>query len=231
MSIIKSEVSYNASPTHVRWNIFLILLLLGAINYIDRTSLAIAMPYIVEEFNIQDTIVVGLLHSTFFWAYALMQVPSGVLADKFKTRTIIAWATILWGAFQAIAALCHTTSLLALSRVGLGLSEAPIMPAGAKLMGTWLTPTERGRGSMLLDGGAALGTALGAVILTWLIAFFGSWRMAFIIAGIGTMLAGVLAWWYIRTYPHEHPKINQAELEHITKDNEFATKKSVMTPS
>lgn len=45
------------------------------------------------------------------------------------------------------------------------------MPAGAKLMGTWLTPTERGRGSMLLDGGAPLGTALGAVIIAGLIAF------------------------------------------------------------
>lgn len=225
MSIIRNEAYHNTSPTKVRWNIFLILLLLGAINYIDRTSLAIAMPYIVEEFNIQDTIVVGLLHSAFFWAYALMQVPSGVLADRFKTRTIIACATITWGAFQAIAALCHSTTFLALSRVGLGVSEAPIMPAGAKLMGTWLTPTERGRGSMLLDGGAALGTALGAMILTWLIAFFGSWRMAFIIAGLGTMLAGMLAWWYIRTYPHEHPKINKAELDHINKNNEFSTKK------
>ncbi len=219
-----NNVGANQNPTQVRWKIFIILLLLGAINYIDRTSLAIAMPYIVAEFDIQDAVVVGLLHSTFFWAYALMQIPSGVLADRFKTRTIIAWATILWGGFQAIAALCTNTFTLALSRVGLGISEAPIMPAGAKLMGTWLTPTERGRGSMLLDGGAALGTALGAIILTWLIAVFGSWRMAFIVAGIGTILAGLLSWWYIRTYPHEHPKINKAELDHITEHNGSASK-------
>lgn len=226
MSLVNSSAACNPSPTKVRWKIFIILLILGAINYIDRTSLAIAMPFIVKEFDIQDVVVVGLLHSVFFWAYALMQIPSGVLADKFKTRTIIACATILWGAFQAVGALCHTTTLLAISRVGLGVSEAPIMPAGAKLMGTWLTPTERGRGSMLLDGGAALGTAAGAIILTSLIAFFGSWRMAFIIAGVGTMLAGVLAWWYIRTYPHEHPRINKAELEHITTHNEQAAVKA-----
>ncbi|PHI30315.1 MFS transporter [Budvicia aquatica] len=214
-----SRYSPGAAATTVRWKIFIIMLLLGAINYIDRTSLAIAMPYIVEEFDIQDAVVVGLLHSTFFWAYALMQIPSGVLADRFKTRTIIAWATIIWGAFQAVAALCYSTFTLAIARVGLGVSEAPIMPSGAKLMGAWLTPTERGRGSMLLDGGAALGTALGAVILTWLIAFFGSWRMAFVVAGIGTIMAGLLAWWYIRTYPHEHPYINKAELDHITEHN------------
>ena len=83
-----SRYSPGAAATTVRWKIFILMLLLGAINYIDRTSLAIAMPYIVEEFDIQDAVVVGLLHSTFFWAYALMQIPSGVLADKFKTRTI-----------------------------------------------------------------------------------------------------------------------------------------------
>jgi len=205
--------------TNVRWRIFIIMLLLGAINYIDRTSLSIAMPYITEEFGIEDTRVVGAIHSAFFWAYALMQIPSGVLADKFKTRNIIAIATIAWGGFQAVAALCHGIFTLSLSRLGLGVSEAPIMPAGAKLMGTWLTPTERGRGSMLLDGGAPLGTAFGAVIIAGLIGFFGNWRMAFVIAGIGTILAGLLAWWYIRTYPNEHPKINKAELEHIEKYN------------
>lgn len=138
--------------TTVRWRIFIIMLLLGAINYIDRTSLSIAMPYITDEFGITDTRVVGVIHSAFFWAYALMQIPSGVIADKFKARHIIALATILWGAFQAVAALCHSIFTLSLSRLGLGVTESPIMPAGAKLMGTWLTPTERGRGSMLLDG-------------------------------------------------------------------------------
>ncbi|HEY0210651.1 MFS transporter [Acerihabitans sp.] len=224
-NITNTNSSYG-KPTNVRWRIFLILLLLGAINYMDRTSLAIAMPHIVREFNIQDAVVIGLLHSTFFWAYALMQLPSGIMADRFKARIIIAWATIIWGIFQALGAMCHTTVLLALTRVGLGISESPIMPAGAKLMGTWLTPTERGRGSMLLDGGAALGTAMGAIVLTWLIAVFGSWRMAFIIAGVATVLAGLLAYWYIRTYPHEHPKINQAELDHIIAGNPSAAEPS-----
>lgn len=85
-------------------------------------------------------------------------------------------------------------------------------------MGTWLTPTERGRGSMLLDGGAPLGTALGAVIIAGLIAF-STRRMAFVVAGVGTMVVGLLARWYIRTYPSEHPSINKAELDHITAAN------------
>lgn len=202
-------------PTIVRWLIFVLMLVLGAINYIDRTSLGIAMPFIQEEFGITDERTVGLLHSAFFWAYALMQIPSGYLADRFKTRNIIAVATIVWGFFQTIGAACYSVFSLSITRIGLGISEAPIMPAGAKLMGSWLTPNERGRGSMLLDGGAPLGTAFGAILLTWLIAHFGSWRAAFVVAGVGTMIVGVIAWFYIRNKPSEHKRVNQAELEYI----------------
>lgn len=224
MSIINVNTEEaKLKATTVRWRIFIVMLILGAINYIDRTSLSIAMPHITNEFGITDTRVVGVIHSAFFWAYALMQIPSGVIADKFKARNIIALATILWGACQAIAALCHSIFTLSISRLGLGITESPIMPAGAKLMGTWLTPTERGRGSMLLDGGAPLGTAIGAVIIAGLIAFFDSWRMAFVVAGVGTIVVGLVAWWYIRTYPSEHPSINQAELDHITAANGSST--------
>lgn len=208
-------MSQDKKPTKVRWYIFILMLVLGAINYIDRTSLGIAMPFIQEEFGIKDQTVVGMLHSAFFWSYALMQIPSGFLADRFQTRVIISCATVVWGGFQAIGAACHTVVLLALARIGLGVSEAPIMPAGAKLMGNWLTPNERGRGSMLLDGGAPLGTAFGAVLLTWLIDAFGSWRMAFVIAGAGTILVGLVAWAYIRNKPSDHPGVNAEELEII----------------
>lgn len=207
------------APTKVRWNIFIIMLILGCVNYMDRTTLSIAMPLITKEFGITDNTVVGILNSAFFWAYALMQIPSGVIADKFKTRYIIGIATVIWGIFQGIGALCQTITTLALTRLGLGLAEAPIMPAGAKLMGNWLTPTERGRGSMLLDGGAPLGTALGAIVITGLIALFGSWRIAFMVAGSATVVVGLLAYWYIRTYPSEHPHISPAEVNYLESQN------------
>ncbi|WP_087660614.1 MFS transporter, partial [Caballeronia terrestris] len=102
-----------------------------------------------------------------------------------------------------------------LTRLGLGASEAPIYPAGGKLNAIWMTQTERGRGATLLDGGAPLGAALGAIIITGLIAMLGSWRIAFAVAGIGTVLAGILAWFYIRNTPREHPGVNELEAEYI----------------
>ncbi|MBN3725804.1 MFS transporter [Burkholderia sp. Ac-20379] len=211
----KAAHATTAAPTAVRWRIFWLLLLLSSINYIDRASLSVALPIISTEFSLPPAME-GVLLSAFFWTYALMQIPSGLLVDRFKARNIVGMATIGWGACQAIAAGCFSWVPLLLTRLGLGIAESPIMPAGAKLAGSWLTPSERGRGAALLDGGAPLGSACGAIIITALITGLGSWRLAFVVAGVGTIVVGIAAWWYIRNHPGEHAGVNAAELEHIT---------------
>lgn len=202
------------AKTSVRWKIFLMMLFLIAINYIDRASLSVAMPLIAKEFDLSPTMQ-GLILSSFFWTYALMQVPGGMLADKYKPRIVIATATVFWGIAQAVAAFTTNATSLLLTRLGLGAAEAPIYPAGGKLNAIWMTQNERGRGATLLDGGAPLGAALGAIIITWLIATLGSWRLAFIVAGVGTVLAGVMAWYYVRNSPREHRGVNELEARYI----------------
>ncbi|WP_046862781.1 MFS transporter [Microvirga massiliensis] len=203
-----------AGTSNVRWKIFLLMLFLISINYIDRASLSVAMPLIAKEFNL-DPAMQGLLLSSFFWTYAFMQVPGGLLADRYKPRIVIAAATAGWGFFQAVAALAPNWIVLLLTRLGLGASEAPIYPAGGKLNAIWMTQNERARGATLLDGGAPLGAALGAIVIAWLIAAFESWRAAFVVAGVGTMLCGLWAWWYIRNTPREHPSVSEAEARYI----------------
>jgi ACS family D-galactonate transporter-like MFS transporter len=210
--VVPAKVS--EKKTAVRWKIFILMLFLITINYIDRASLSVAMPLISKEFNL-DAAVQGFILSSFFWTYALMQIPGGMLADRYKPRVVIAAATIGWGFFQAIAAASTSSFMLILTRLGLGAAEAPIYPAGGKLNAMWMTPNERARGATLLDGGAPLGAALGALVIAGLIAAFDSWRTAFVIAGVGTVLCGVLAWWYIRNSPSEHPSVNEAEARHI----------------
>ena len=190
------------------------MLFLIAINYIDRASLSVAMPIIGKEFDM-DPATQGLLLSSFFWTYAFMQVPGGLLADRFKPRIVIAAATLGWGFFQAIAAVCTGWVTLLLTRLGLGAAEAPIYPAGGKLNAIWMTQNERGRGATLLDGGAPLGAALGSIIIAGLIFWLNSWRLSFVVAGVGTILAGVLCWFYIRNHPRDHPSVNEAEARYL----------------
>src|SRR5437868_2073288 len=123
--------------TSVRWKIFITMLGLVSINYIDRASLSVAMPLISREFGLTPAIQ-GVILSSFFWTYTLLQIPGGMLADYFKPRIVIASATALWGTFQALAAACTNGTSLVLARLGLGCAEAPIMSSGGNLNAMWM---------------------------------------------------------------------------------------------
>lgn len=227
---LEAAIAGKGEKTSVRWKIFFMMLLLITINYVDRASLSVAMPLIAKEFDLGPAMQ-GLILSSFFWTYAFMQIPGGMLADRFKPRIVIAIATIFWGGFQALAAICTTATALLMTRLGLGAAEAPIYPAGGKLNAIWMTQNERGRGATLLDGGAPLGAALGAILITWLITVLGSWRIAFVVAGAGTVLAGLWAWYYIRNNPRDHAGVNDAEADYIEEAQAHEFKKEPLNLS
>src|SRR6202051_3824532 len=129
------------APVHasnVRWKLFLLMLLLFSVNYIDRASLSIAMPIMAKEFDLAPA-TQGLILSSFFWTYALMQIPGGALADRYKPRIVITVATMGWGFFQAAAVVASSWGVLLLTRLGLGVFEGPIGPACGKLNAMWVT--------------------------------------------------------------------------------------------
>ncbi|WP_338546811.1 MFS transporter [Pseudomonas benzopyrenica] len=200
--------------SRVRWRIFAIIFGLTVINLVDRVSLSIAMPTIAREFQLTPAIQ-GLILSSFFWAYALLQIPGGWLIDRYGPRRVIGWSTGLWGVFQTLAAFATGGLSLIFARVALGAAEAPLFPAGGKLNSLWLASSERGRGAVLMDCGGPLGVALGGLLIAYLIAVFGSWRTAFFIAGIATLAMAWLAWRYLRDDPATHPGVNAAELARI----------------
>jgi len=84
MAAVMMPVAAGTRPTTVRWRIFVLMLTLVAVNYVDRASLSVAMPSIAREFELSPT-VQGALLSSFFLTYALMQIPGGLLADS-KTQ-------------------------------------------------------------------------------------------------------------------------------------------------
>ena len=209
-----TEHAAAARPSRVRWRIFTIIFALTVINLIDRVSLSIAMPTIGKEFGLSPSMQ-GLILSSFFWAYALLQIPGGWLIDRYGPRRVIGWSTGLWGLFQTLAAFATGGLSLLFARVALGAAEAPLFPSGGKLNSLWLAPSERSRGAVLMDCGGPLGVALGGLIIAYLIAVLGSWRIAFFIAGIATLGMAWLAWRYLRDDPELHPDVNAGELERI----------------
>jgi ACS family D-galactonate transporter-like MFS transporter len=194
-----------------RWRIVGLLFAIYTINCIDRMSLSVGLPLISKEFSLTPTIQ-GLILSSFFWTYSGCQIPGGWFVDRFGARRVLSIATIVWGGFQALAAAATSGVMLLLTRIGLGVFEAPFMPGASKLTAAWLPPTERSRGVTLIDSGAPLGSALGGLIISALIVFLGSWRLAFLTMGVLTLVFGVVLWIVIRNRPREHAGVGPAEL-------------------
>jgi MFS transporter, ACS family, D-galactonate transporter len=211
---LKSNLLTNIKPTNVRWQIFIAMLVLATINYVDRAVLSIAMPEIQKDLHL-DPAVVGVILSSFFWGYAAMQIPSGILLDKFRPDKIVLGSAVGWGIAQTLTGFVNGANVLMFLRVLLGITEAPVMPAGAKMQGMWLPSKERARGATIIDSGAPLGTAVGGPIIVAFMAWFGGWRGALIGAGILTILIGIVAYNVIKGNPDSNKRVNEAEREYI----------------
>jgi len=211
---VSPTIAVSGAASSVRWKIFGVVFLITLINLVDRISLSIAMPTIAKELALSPTMQ-GLILSSFFWSYALLQLPGGWLIDKVGSRRVITGATLLWGGFQTLMGLASGGLSILLMRLGLGAAEAPLFPAGSKLNASWLAGNERARGAVLMDAGSPLGAAIGGLAIAQLILMFGSWRSAFVVAGLTTIAASWLSWRYLRDDPAQHPGVNAAELQHI----------------
>jgi ACS family D-galactonate transporter-like MFS transporter len=200
--------------TNVRWRIFVVLLLVGTLSYIDRVSLSIGMPLISKELSLSPE-VQGILLSCFFWTYAAFQVPAGWLADRKGPRWLLTIAVSLWSVFQLFTGLASNLIMMMAARLGLGATEAAQYPSGGKLSALWLPEKDRARGAVLMDSSSTLGAAVGSLIVAGLITLLGGWRESFIAVAVVTAAAGFVVHKYIRNTPAEHPGADETEVAYI----------------
>lgn len=200
--------------TNARWVIFIMLAIICTINYIDRAVISVCMPQIQEELNFSPE-TIGAILSAFFWGYALMQIPCGWLVDRFKPGKMLLFGGLCWGVFQILTGLVSSSKIFMLIRALLGVTEAPLYPAGAKLQSIWLPVTERSRGSALVDVGSSLGNAFGAPLVALFILWLGGWREALIGIGILTAVVIAICSRKLMTTPDTNKDVNEAERAYI----------------
>lgn len=184
--------------------LMVMLLLIGIVNYIDRSTLAIANHSVQHDFGIGPT-EMGLLLSVFSWAYAFAQLPAGGLLDRFGTRRVLGGGLLLWSVAQAFCGLAANFKQMLFGRMFLGLGEAPAFPGGAKVVSEWWPRESRGLPVGLFNAASTIAPAIAPPLLTWLMLSYG-WRAMFVVAGVvGIVLA--LIWFAV------HRDRGQVEVE------------------
>lgn len=136
----------------MRWAIAILLFFGVLINYIDRSSIAVAEGHIREDFGLTAG-EMGIVLSSFGWSYVLMQIPAGLLLDKIGIKWIFRAATIMWSVSCFLTAIISGTGLLILARIVLGMAESPIFPGAMKATGYWFPRSERGTATAIFDSG------------------------------------------------------------------------------
>ncbi|AUS80790.1 MFS transporter [Actinoalloteichus sp. AHMU CJ021] len=201
--------------SNMRWTIVGFSALGLTIAYLDRSALSVALPFISREFEISPAIQ-GVLLSSFFWTYALFQIPSGWLLDRLGPRLVYPIAVGWWSIWTALTAVAQGAASIIVFRLGLGIGEAPVQPANVTVVSKWFPRRERAFASSIFDMGQQIGVALSVPVVTGL-AVVAGWRAVFVVIG-GVGALWILGWLKVYRSPEDHPRVNAAELAHIRSD-------------
>lgn len=182
----------------MQWIAIILVTAAIAMNYMDRSTLAIGNLKIREEFGISAT-AIGALGSAWALTYGIAQLPSGYLLDRIGPKILVGASMIVWSLFQAAGGIAGNYFQLMLSRIGLGATEAPCFPSATRSVSDWFDVKDRGTPSGVYTSGAYIGPTLAPPILTGLMLAF-NWRVMFIVMGLAGIVGAVI-WFMIYRDP------------------------------
>ncbi|MGB4137522.1 MAG: MFS transporter [Microbacterium sp.] len=203
------------------------LLLAGILNYMDRSSISIAAPFMIEELGLTKTDI-GLLGAVFSWTYAVCQLPAGYLIDKLGARRIYFLAVGIWSIATALMAFGHSMVHFLTFRFLLGVGESPNSPNASKITTAWFPRAERGQAAGIWDSGSKWGSAIAPPVLTVLALGLG-WRAMFLVIGlVGVVLA--VAFWAFYRAPEDEKRLSDEEYRHILAGRDDTEKPAAHLP-
>jgi MFS family permease len=169
-----------------RWIVIGLLFFAVLVNYIDRGNLSIAAVPLMHDFRVSAGSM-GALLSAFFWTYALLQIPTGYLVDRFGLRWTYAAAFTLWSLASAGVGFATSFTQILFLRLLLGVGEAAAQPASLAFIRRKFAADQQGLPTAIYLSGMSFGPALGAIVGASILSVAG-WRMLFIVTGLGACI-------------------------------------------
>ncbi|XP_049873016.1 putative inorganic phosphate cotransporter [Pectinophora gossypiella] len=210
--------------------------------FMVRSSMGVAILAMTDRRGENENITVydwdkntqGVILSSFFWGYVVMQVPAGVLSKRFGGKAILLAALLINTVISLLLPVFASLGgwqLTCAARVVTGLAQACTFPASHTLLGRWFPDHERVMLSGFVYSGSQLGTILGMPISGWLAGTTLGWPLVFY--AMAAQLLAVAALWHFLTAstPGEHRFMTALEREYIEKGlNTSKNERRVRTP-
>ena len=187
-------------------NWILALLFLGwALGNLDRYIMNYAVLSITEDLNLSASST-GILLSSFFAGYAIMQLPGGWLADRLGARKVLITSVIMWSIFTGLTGAAWSMVSMIIIRFLFGIGEGGFQPASSKIISQAFPQENRARAmSIMLSSGGIVALIVPVLSVTMLTTI--GWRTTFVIIGIIGAVIAALYWYFIKL-PNDHENLN-----------------------
>jgi MFS transporter, ACS family, glucarate transporter len=202
-----------------RSRVMILLYFLMLILYLDRVTVSMVGVRIKSAFHLSNT-QFGWVLSSFVLAYALFEIPSGVLGDRLGQRKVLLRIVIWWSVFTALTGCVFGLTSLIAVRFLFGMGEAGAYPNSCGVISRWMPKSETSRGMSWLGMGAPTGFALAPLVVIPIAIAWG-WRAPFFINGMLGLIWVLICWLWFRNEPREIKGIPIEEKELIEKNRNY----------
>lgn len=189
--------------------VLLLLCVMYLITYVDRVNVSTAASAFGAELHLTH-IQIGLVFSAFAYPYLLFQIIGGWVGDRFGPRRTLAVCGIVWAGATILTGMATGFASMIAARLLLGLGEGATFPTATRAMSNWMPSGQRGFAQGITHAASRIGNAVAPPLIVWLMVST-SWRGAFIITGIGSLIWALIWVWYFRDDPRDHPRITDTE--------------------
>lgn len=169
------------------------------VAFAHRVAPGVIAKELMQEFRASSTLV-GLLSAAYFYAYAGLMVPAGVLIDAFGVRRVVATGGAVMGLGTLLMAAAPTQGPLFAGRFLVGLGASVTFVGALKIAATWFPPSEFGTLSAVTATVGVLGSLAATAPYAALVALTG-WRSAFWLIGLATLAGAALCLAVVRDRP------------------------------
>ncbi|MEO8114670.1 MAG: MFS transporter [Phenylobacterium sp.] len=212
---------------NLRWWIIGLVMLGALINFLTRSTMAVAAPTLLTELHItvqQYSWITGA-----FQLAIMLQPAVGYVLDSVGLKYGFAFFATAWSLVSMAHGLANTWPAFAGLRALLGFTEGSANPAGMKTVSIWFPARERGLAAGVYNIGASVGSMLAPPLIAWAILAY-NWRAAFVITG-ALGLVWVVLWLLFYEDPSRHPRLSAAERDLIAAGQEPQLAEGARHPS
>ena len=184
-----------------RYRILIFLFSLMFITYLDRISIGLVGKRIIAEFHLTNE-QFGWVLSAFSLAYAIFEIPTGIMGDRIGQKKVMIRIVLWWSLFTALTGFTTGLVTLIIVRFLFGMGEAGALPTMSGVISRWLPANELSRGLSASLIGQTTGAAIAPLIVVTLAASFG-WRATFFVNALIGLVWVVICWRWFKNNPSE----------------------------